>query len=107
MNERRNDAIFHAASRFYWLGQAGRTARFWRTMRWIKNLVAVDGGLAHLLAGRAGGRNAYRGYGFGYPQARREAAAGCRILEISDQNSTDLEKALTHCRAPWFAGFGF
>jgi len=108
MNERRNDRIFHASKPILLAGAGRADSAFLAHHAGDKNLVAVDGGLAHLLQAGLVAEMLIGDMDSVTPQARREAAAGgCRIVEISDQNSTDLEKALAHCRAPWFAGFGF
>ncbi len=108
MTDSRNDRIFHASQPILLAGAGGADSAFLARHAMDKKLVAVDGGLAHLLAAGLAAEMLIGDMDSVDPQARKEAAAaGCRILEIADQNSTDLEKALTYCRAPWFAGFGF
>ena len=108
MIDRRNDAIFHSSQPILLAGAGGADSAFLARHAMDKKLVAVDGGLAHLVAAGLVADMLIGDMDSVDPQARQEAAAGgCRILEIAEQNSTDLEKALTHCRAPWFAGFGF
>lgn len=73
-----------------------------------KRLVAVDGGLAHILAAGLKADLLVGDLDSVSDADRRSAeAAGCRILEIAEQDTTDLDKALASCRAPFFVGFGF
>jgi len=108
MTDSRNDRIFHANQPILLAGAGGVDSAFLARHAPDKRLVAVDGGLAHLLAAGLVAEMLIGDMDSVDPAAARTAAEqGCRVLKLADQNSTDLEKALAHCRAPWFAGFGF